>query len=334
MTDISLDPKERPFVTFALVAYNQEKYVREAIEGAFAQTYEPLEIILSDDCSSDRTFAIMQEMASSYRGPHIVRVCQNLENMNVAPHVLKLLREARGEYIVLAAGDDVSHSSRTEGIVDCFLKTDATGVHSCCRLIDSTGSVIEKNFTSEGNVYLRSWFQAESHSVILGATSAYSKKVLDFLPTTSYRVHNEDGLLTTAILANGLKVCFIDQELVDYRTHENSLSNSPTINMCYSSIISHEIKLSNAIESYLGICDFALNAVENSTSSEIDKTAILSRIRNTKDRFLWREMVYSKYYYKRLLAILKCQSKKDIAFTISRVFGVRIFSLVKSVVLK
>ena len=36
---------DRPLVTFALFAYNQEDYIREAVEGAFAQTYEPLEII-------------------------------------------------------------------------------------------------------------------------------------------------------------------------------------------------------------------------------------------------------------------------------------------------
>ena len=44
----------RPLVTFALFAYNQEKYIREAVEGAFSQTYEPLEIILSDDYSPVR----------------------------------------------------------------------------------------------------------------------------------------------------------------------------------------------------------------------------------------------------------------------------------------
>ena len=32
---------ERPLMTFALFAYNQEKYIREAVVGAFAQTYEP-----------------------------------------------------------------------------------------------------------------------------------------------------------------------------------------------------------------------------------------------------------------------------------------------------
>ena len=61
-------PDERPLVTFALFAYNQEQFIREAVEGAFAQTYEPLEIILSDDCSTDRTFEIMQEMASACEG--------------------------------------------------------------------------------------------------------------------------------------------------------------------------------------------------------------------------------------------------------------------------
>ena len=63
--------EERPLVTFALFAYNQERYIREAVEGAFAQTYEPLEIILSDDCSTDRTFEIMQEMVANYRSGQV-----------------------------------------------------------------------------------------------------------------------------------------------------------------------------------------------------------------------------------------------------------------------
>jgi glycosyltransferase involved in cell wall biosynthesis len=40
---------DRPLVTFALFSYKQEHYIREAIEAAFAQAYQPLEIILSDN---------------------------------------------------------------------------------------------------------------------------------------------------------------------------------------------------------------------------------------------------------------------------------------------
>lgn len=56
-------------MTFALLAYNQEDYIREAVQGTFAQAYKSLEITLSDDCSSNRTYQIMQEMAGAYRGP-------------------------------------------------------------------------------------------------------------------------------------------------------------------------------------------------------------------------------------------------------------------------
>lgn len=49
-----------PLVTFAVIVYNQECFIEEAIEGVFTQIYyHPLEIILSDDCSNDHTYQII-----------------------------------------------------------------------------------------------------------------------------------------------------------------------------------------------------------------------------------------------------------------------------------
>lgn len=105
--------EDRPLVTFALFAYNQENYIREAVEGAFSQTYSPLEIILSDDCSSDGTFKIMKEMARGYQGPHLVKVRRGERNLGVAGHFDDLMRLASGDFFVAAAGDDVSDPART-----------------------------------------------------------------------------------------------------------------------------------------------------------------------------------------------------------------------------
>ncbi len=106
--------EDRPLITFAVVAYNQERYIREAVEGAFAQTYSPLEIILSDDCSPDGTFEIMKAMASSYRGPHRVVLNRNPSNLGICPHINAVMEKAQGELIVSAAGDDISLAHRTE----------------------------------------------------------------------------------------------------------------------------------------------------------------------------------------------------------------------------
>jgi cellulose synthase/poly-beta-1,6-N-acetylglucosamine synthase-like glycosyltransferase len=49
------DECSRPLISFCLLTYNQAPFIREAIEAALAQTYSPLEIIISDDFSNDNT---------------------------------------------------------------------------------------------------------------------------------------------------------------------------------------------------------------------------------------------------------------------------------------
>ena len=88
-------PGDRPPVTLFVLAYNQEALVRAAIEGAFAQTYQPLEIILSDDASPDGTFAVMQAMAAAYSGPHRVILNRNPANLGLTAHVSRVMAAAR-----------------------------------------------------------------------------------------------------------------------------------------------------------------------------------------------------------------------------------------------
>ncbi len=110
-------PGDRPPVTLFVLAYNQEALVRAAIEGAFAQTYQPLEIILSDDASPDGTFAVMQAMAAAYSGPHRVILNRNPANLGLTAHVSRVMQRATGAFVVQNAGDDVSHPERTAKLV-------------------------------------------------------------------------------------------------------------------------------------------------------------------------------------------------------------------------
>ena len=111
------DYKKYPLVSFVIIAYNQEHYVVEAVAAAFAQTYSPLEIILSDDCSGDSTFEIMQRAAAEYKGPHRVVLNRNSSNLNIGGHVNAVAALATGELVVLAAGDDISVPTRTQVLV-------------------------------------------------------------------------------------------------------------------------------------------------------------------------------------------------------------------------
>ncbi|MDP6474553.1 MAG: glycosyltransferase [Alphaproteobacteria bacterium] len=99
-----------PTVSFLLPAYNQEAFVRDAVRSVLAQDYEPLEIILSDDCSSDRTFEIIENEASAYKGPHSVVLNRNEMNLGIE-HINKLQQLASGTILVTGHGDDLSMPS-------------------------------------------------------------------------------------------------------------------------------------------------------------------------------------------------------------------------------
>jgi glycosyltransferase involved in cell wall biosynthesis len=199
---------DRPLVSFALFAYNQERFVREAVEGAFAQTYSPLEIILSDDCSSDRTCEIMEAMAREYQGPHLVKVRRGEQNLGLIKHVNCIAVLSRANLIVLAAGDDISMPLRTAKISEIFIRnSNISLVHSNVREIleDGRPGAIAIPPIRDGKDILS---MAVSASIYIGATGGCLTE------TETY----EDLIFGfRAALLGGLH--HINEELVLYRTN-------------------------------------------------------------------------------------------------------------------
>lgn len=225
-----------PLVTFALFAYNQEKFIREAVEAAFAQTYEPLEIILSDDCSTDRTFEIMQEMAAAYRGPHRVRAVQTPRNLGVVQHVLLRGREASGDIIVVAAGDDVSLPERVARHVPHYADQKVWAVSTGFALINEDNQQVDEDATIlKGQIanrvrigdpaYLR--VVPADYTTIQGSTASYRKQVFSLVKIRGCAPYAEDQLFTFLIHALGYHISYIHEPLLLYRIHVNAWSNIP-----------------------------------------------------------------------------------------------------------
>ena len=111
----------KPLVTISMMTYNQEKYVRDAVRGVLSQTYEPLEIVISDDHSTDRTWDIINEEVEAYKkagGIHKnIILNRNEKNLGIAMHAQKAASFKHGEIIVGNGGDDISLPNRVEKIV-------------------------------------------------------------------------------------------------------------------------------------------------------------------------------------------------------------------------
>src|SRR2546426_2282756 len=134
----------RPLITFALFSYNQERFVRAAVRGALLQTYSPLEIICSDDASSDLTADVVRDELTSYSGEHTIHFNVNATNLGIADHLSHVLNKARGELVVVAAGDDVSFPERTEMLFQAWSREGrkVMSLFSGYELIDVSGRVL------------------------------------------------------------------------------------------------------------------------------------------------------------------------------------------------
>ena len=209
---------EKPLVTFALFAYNQEKYIREAVEGALAQTYSPLQIILSDDCSSDQTFAIIQEMVAEHAGPHEVLLNRNEPNLGLADHINYLMTLVKGELIVVAAGDDISLPERTATIVAKWCSNDKTSksIHSAYIEINTDGKSLQTKQNSNANRFTSVQSCIRNNTHVTGATHAWSKELFtEFGPLRSDVIHEDCAIPLRAMLLG--HVSYINTPLVKYR---------------------------------------------------------------------------------------------------------------------
>lgn len=202
---------DKPLVTFALFAYNQEKFIREAINGVLAQNYSSLQVVFSDDCSSDNTFSIMQEVAAQYRGPHQIVLNRNPKNQGTVSHVNTVMRLCHGDFILVAAGDDISLPERTKVLVEKWIELGggALSLHSSVMQIDANGNQLQ---VRKPLLPISSF----EPGCIIGAAQGWSKMVFEkFDDLESGPLVEDIPIAFRSWLLDG--VFYIDQPLVLYR---------------------------------------------------------------------------------------------------------------------
>jgi glycosyltransferase involved in cell wall biosynthesis len=111
-------------VSVVVTNYNNEKYIEECLDSLRRQTYRDLEIIVVDDASTDNSFNIIQSWEKKYQShlKHRVKVIQLPRNVGYAGALNVGLYLAKGEYIAMQDGDDISHPKRIEMEVNFLAK--------------------------------------------------------------------------------------------------------------------------------------------------------------------------------------------------------------------
>lgn len=219
---IDFQSNELPLVTFVILTFNQEDYVGEAIEAAFSQTYSPLEIVISDDASTDATSDIIRSMVGKYKGLHKIVFNINERNLGIGAHVNKVFQMASGHFLIIAAGDDISAADRTKLTVDRWLEKGRrpSMIYCAAEVIDADGNYVGQLDTALPNISHETSTLIEHSPIkkplLMGACAAYSKAVISEFGPLMDNLGIEDIPLTIRSSQMGGIEC-ISKSLVRYR---------------------------------------------------------------------------------------------------------------------
>ncbi len=103
--------KQRPSVSVVVSVYNAEKTIDKSVESIINQTYSDIEILITDDGSTDNSYEILRNLSIKYEN---LKIFKNTQNIGLTKSLNNLIRESSGDFIARHDIDDFSHSKRLE----------------------------------------------------------------------------------------------------------------------------------------------------------------------------------------------------------------------------
>ncbi|MGH8426761.1 MAG: glycosyltransferase [Gammaproteobacteria bacterium] len=100
---------DQPLVSVCMLSYNHERYIRQAIDGVISQQVDfPIELIIGEDCSIDRTPDITREYQK--RHPELIRIVTSTQNVGSFRNSQRCIQLCKGRYVAFCEGDDFWHN--------------------------------------------------------------------------------------------------------------------------------------------------------------------------------------------------------------------------------
>ena len=216
-----------PLISIIVPIFNGEEYLVGTIESVISQTYLNWEMILADDCSTDKTSAIIDRFVAS--DSRIRKITLESSSGGPARPRNKGISTAKGDLIAFIDADDVWDANKLSVQVDFILQSNADVVHCGASVINRTDQHIGTQNSSKKFKCI-DFFLGQSNTLMIFnpiiLSSALLKNTSDVVFREESQFHAiEDWLLWIELSLKGKKIRMVTENLLSYRDHDKSISS-------------------------------------------------------------------------------------------------------------
>ncbi|PLZ98392.1 glycosyl transferase [Fischerella thermalis CCMEE 5268] len=218
-----------PLVSIITPTYNRPDYLKQALKSAISQTYQNIEIIVSDNCSPENPQAIVE----SFNDPRI-RFSRNETNLGMLPNTIKAFKMARGKYVAALLDDDLWEEDFLAKLVPPLEANPNLVLAFCDHYVINADGTIDYELTehcsqlfkraelSEG-IYQPFYKLGLVDQAVASAMAAVIRKdVIDWDSIPPEVGGSWDVYLTYLCCRTGMGAYYCPQKLTRYRRHDQT----------------------------------------------------------------------------------------------------------------
>lgn len=216
-------------VSVILSTYNGSKYIIEQLESIKKQTYSVDEVLICDDCSTDRTVDIIKEFISRNKLEEKWKLTINSSNKGWKRNFYELFLKASGDYIFTCDQDDIWDENKIKLMVDFISEKNATLVASDY-IVFYEGQSVRLPRTKISKISSNHSYEKikKNRAILLidrpGCTYCISSKIKEHFKQLWFDEYPHDALLwRIAFLTDSLYI--LHEPLIRFRRHELNASD-------------------------------------------------------------------------------------------------------------
>lgn len=227
-------------VTVCMINYNQEKFIKEAIESVLIQDCEfDFELLIADDCSSDNSKTIVKTIIKNHPKGNLIRFLEREKNLGMTANFFETLKLCKGDFIAFCDSDDFwRDTNKLQKQID-FLEKNKDYVVSFhdVTLFDENSQKMNWNYIK--TAAKRDYTSIElAYGAFLMPVTMCFRNVIKNIPHEAYKVINQDVFLISLLGEFGEAKFMNDIIPAGYRLHQKNICGSLTeVNKNYQRIV-------------------------------------------------------------------------------------------------